>query len=121
METYNRILGACTSLVAGTPVEAEFARLFQPLGYLSPVSSQFAVQIAGGRARSLLAQLSGWLWSWPSAEVLLDQLVTALETAEAVAEEPAEKARLRGLIDGLKGAGREIAVQIVSAYLVRQV
>jgi hypothetical protein len=50
---------------------------------------------------------------------LLSELITALEAAEATTDEPAEKARFRGLIDGLKGSGREIAVSVVTAYLER--
>ena len=61
----------------------------------------------------------GWLGSWPSAEQLLSELVTALEQAEAEATEPIEKARLASLLEGLKGAGREIAVGVVTAYLTR--
>ena len=73
----------------------------------------------GDVARSTLAQLSGWLGSWPSAEQLLDELIVALETAEAETDDPAEKTRLRGALDTLRGAGREIAIGVVTSYLER--
>ncbi len=120
IETYNRARTESAELVAGMEAEDEFRRLFPLLGgHSSIVSDPINAAVEGDRARSLLAQLCGWLSSWPSAERLLAELVTALEAAEAQADEPAEKARLRGLIDGPKGAGRDIAVSVVSAYLER--
>jgi hypothetical protein len=49
----------------------------------------------------------------------LTELITALEAAEAEATEPVEKARLASVLEGLKGAGREVAIGVVTAYLTR--
>jgi hypothetical protein len=128
IDAYGRIRAVCVDLVAGTEAETEFDRLYPIIEPLNEATVDRAysrtlagarVAAAGGRARVLLAQLAGWLGSWPNAEQLLDELIAALEQAEAEATEPAEKERLASLLEGLKGAGRQIAVGVVTAYLTR--
>ena len=120
VETYNRTRGIVRSMVVGFEAELEFELLFAPVQPMPDglLNQPLVAAAETERARGLLAQLSGWLGSWPSAEVLLDELIVALEVAEAQAE-PEEKTRLRGLIDGLRGAGRDIAVDVIAAYLGR--
>ena len=120
VEAYNRIRLVCLDLVLGTEAEAEFDGLYPELPPFPDgmVAAVGAAAAAGDRARLLLGGLAGWLASWPSAEQLLAELVAALEKAEVDATEP-EKERLAGLLQGLKGAGREIAVGVVTAYLTR--
>ena len=120
VETYRSTRNVCLKLVAGTEVEDEFEALFPliaPLGNIHALRDQIEIAAASDRARILLAQLAGWLGSWPSAEQLLDELVTALEAAEVQADGPAEKARLASIREGLLGAGRQIAINVVSEYL----
>jgi hypothetical protein len=122
--TYLAIRSRCLQAVTGTDAENEFKQLF-PL--VDPVqeeearfgSDAFRLAAKAERARLLLAQLAGWLGAWPSAEALLAELITAVESAEAQAEEPAQKARLKALVEGLKGAGRDVAISVVAAYLAR--
>lgn len=123
VEAYRNTRSVCLALVAGTEVEQEFNALF-PL--VAPVAVPTAMSVdpiklgaEGDQARLLLVQLAGWLGSWPSAEQLLAELTTALEAAEAEATEPEEKARFRDMLDGLKGAGRQVAIEVIAAYLAR--
>jgi hypothetical protein len=121
VDTYNRLRLVCADLVKGTEAEPEFDGLYPQLPAVSDSTalSARASSIAGDRARVVLGGLAGWLAAWPSAEQLLDELVAALEEAEAGATEPEQKARLAGVLEGLRGAGREIAVGVVTAYLTR--
>src|SRR5437763_13381851 len=103
VEAYRSTREVCLHLVADTDVAAEFQALFPLIEPEPPPDRRrdpIATAAAGERARLLLAQLSGWLGSWPSAEALLDELVTALESAEAQTDEPKEKARLAGIREG---------------------
>jgi DNA-binding MarR family transcriptional regulator len=59
------------------------------------------------------------LGSWPSPESLLDQLVQAFNEAAEQETEPERKSRLRGVAEGLGGAGRTVALDLLSA-LIRQ-
>jgi hypothetical protein len=126
VEAYRSTRGICADLVTGTEAAAEFQRLFPdvppvPIEEMHSIAGidPISAKAQGDRAKLLLAGLSGWLGSWPSADELLRELITALETAEASAE-GAERERLRGVLDGLRGAGRDIAVAVISAYLNRQ-
>jgi hypothetical protein len=122
VDAYLNARAVCRGFVAGTDVEHEFDRLFpefSPLHEHELGSNPLTVSARGDRARLLLTGLAGWLAAWPSAEVLLAELITALETAEAQTDEPEQKARLAGLLEGLRGAGRQIAVNVVSHYLER--
>ena len=121
LQTYGNIRTEAAALAEGTEAEAEFLRLFPSIPQLSgsQLRNVRVASIAGDRARVLLAALSGWLGSWPSAERLLEELIHALEVAEATADDPDEKARLAGVLAGLRGAGREIAIGVVTAYLTR--
>ena len=122
IQTYLRVRSLCAEMVTGTDAAAEFDRLFPVIEAANDTSvntiETLTFSARGDSARSLLAQLGGWLGSWPSADQLLEELIHALEAAEARAE-GAEKARLAGLLEGLRGAGREIAIGVVTAYLER--
>jgi len=50
------------------------------------------------------------LGTWPSADVMLEQVIRALREAERSEARPEEKGKLRATIDYLVGAGRDIAV-----------
>jgi hypothetical protein len=122
-EAYRNTRTVCLDLVTGTDVEQEFNALFPFIGPVAAPSTMgidpIELAAKGDQARLLLAQLAGWLGSWPSADALLAELTTALEAAEAQTDEPDEKARLRNTLDGLRGAGRQIAIEVIAAYLAR--
>jgi hypothetical protein len=120
VQTYKRAHALCVDLVEDTDVEIEFLDIF-PTDAIEQVvgSENVESELAGDVVRLLLAQLSGWLGSWPSAEQLLNELITALEQAEATSTDPDEKSRLRAALDTLTGAGRDIAVGVVTGYLQR--
>lgn len=124
VDAYLTMRRRCSELVAGSEVETEFHDLFPevaPLQVVHGFSDTYQVGLAVDRARLLLGQLSGWLGSFPSAEALLADLIAALEQAEALSDEPAERERLAGVLSGLRGAGRQIAIDVIAAYLSRQI
>lgn len=125
VDTYLTLRQRCAELVSGTEVETEFRNLFPEIESAPHVSSYTGdrpyLDALARRARGLLGGLAGWLDSFPSAEALLDELIAALDRAEAEAEEPEEKERLAGLLTGLRGAGRQVAIEVIAAYLSRQV
>jgi hypothetical protein len=53
---------------------------------------------------------------WPSAESLADQLARAFEEAADREADPERKSALRAIAEGLLGAGRTVAVDLLSAY-----
>lgn len=125
VDTYLKTRARCAKLVAGTEAEAEFAELFPEVQQasirgLSQGFDPIRLSAQGDEAKLRLAALSGWLGSWPSADELLKELTLALEEAEATAEGE-DQARLRGILDGLRGAGRDVAVAVITAHLERQI
>jgi hypothetical protein len=59
------------------------------------------------------------LGSWPSAEPVVSQLAAALSEAADREPEPERKTRLREVAEGLGGAARQIAVEVIAARLGR--
>ncbi len=124
VETYVSARQRCLELVTGSDIEVEFRELFPEIENVDRVNSMsdpVLLATTGDRARLLLAKLGGWLGSLPSAEALLSDLITAIEHAEATTEVPEERERLASLLRGLRGAGRQIAIDVIAAYLARQV
>jgi hypothetical protein len=72
---------------------------------------------AGGRVARVYERTRRELGSWPSADVLLDQLVAALTRAADAEPEPERKGRLRAGAELLAGMARDIAVQTIAARL----
>ena len=120
-QAYMNARKVCLGLVSDTDVQDEFEALFPEVEVLEAAVTHNPMMLgaAGERARLLLAALGGWLASWPSAEQLLAELTTALETAEARTDEPEQKARFRNTLEGLEGAGRQVAIDVIAAYLAR--
>jgi hypothetical protein len=124
LRAYRNTREVCLKLVDGTDAATEFDTLFPliepiPMPHSMGRGDTIQMRAQGDQARLLLAQLAGWLGSWLSAEALLDELVRALEAAEVETDEPAARARLAGIREGLVGAGRQIAINVVSEYLKR--
>jgi hypothetical protein len=57
------------------------------------------------------------LGTWPSADVVLQQLVDALSRTAAEEPREEEKSRLRSAADVLAGMGRDIAVGVITARI----
>lgn len=53
---------------------------------------------------------------WPSPEGLVEALSEALERGADGSGDPQERTRLKTVADGLRGAGREIAIRVISSY-----
>lgn len=58
--------------------------------------------------------------AWPTAESLADQLARAFADAADREADPERKSALRSMADGLMGAGRTVAIELLSAYAKKQ-
>jgi len=57
------------------------------------------------------------LGSWPTPEVVVDQLAAELAAAADAEDEPERKGKLRAAGDALAGAARDLAVQVLASRL----
>jgi len=85
------------------------------------------VHLSGGwgtEASGLLTDVSERtrreLGSWPSAESLVDQLAQALRVAAEQEEEPQRRSRLSAAAETLGSVAREVAIKVLSEYLIRK-
>ncbi len=74
--------------------------------------SGFVTGVSGQTRRALGA--------WPGPEALLDQLVRVFTEAAERETEPDRKSKLRAIADGLAGAGRTVALDLIAAYFRQQ-
>jgi hypothetical protein len=57
------------------------------------------------------------LGSWPTPEVVVDELAAELSAAADAEDEPERKGKLRAAGDALAGAARDLAVQVLASRL----
>lgn len=51
---------------------------------------------------------------WPSADVLADRLVSALEAAAQKATDEVQRSKLKAVSDAMAGLGKEVLVQLIT-------
>jgi hypothetical protein len=73
-----------------------------------------------GGVRSISGEGRRLVGMWPTPETALDRMLAALEQIEATSDDPAKRGRARQLRDGLLGAGRDLAVEVIAATITRQ-
>jgi hypothetical protein len=92
------------------------AQALQDEGYLR-------LYLPGGMVRGHVAAVSGKarraVGSWPSAEIVVDELATALEKAAENEVDPERKSKLRSVADALGGVARAAAAGELQAILHR--
>lgn len=57
---------------------------------------------------------------WPSPEVMAERIVTGLEERAENEPDEAKRGRLRRAVEGMTGAGREIAVDVMAEVVKKQ-
>ena len=107
--------GRVASAMTGLPAD-DVERAFYALQgtFTGPVLARLGtgpealyVKEVTGEARQAVGQ-------WPTADSLVSQLTEAFKAAADQAGDPEEKGRLRRLAELLGGAGRDIAVSVIS-------
>jgi hypothetical protein len=73
-----------------------------------------------GGVRSISGEGRRLVGMWPTPETALDRMLAALEQIEATSDDPDERSRAARFRDGLLGAGRDLAVEVIAATITRQ-
>lgn len=101
--------------MTGLPAE-EVTRAFYALQgqYVGQVLARMGNWPAGVHVKEVTGDARRAVGQWPTAENLVSRLSEAFAVAADKEGDPDKKGRLRKLADGLGGAGRDIAVSVIS-------
>lgn len=81
----------------------------------SPWAARTALQVTVDRVRERARRELG---TWPTPNLLVDEIAAALARAADESSEPEQRSRLRAAADALYGFGRDIAVAVAARQLV---
>jgi hypothetical protein len=91
-------------------------RALQDAGYLTAYFAGMDSGVLGNVTERARREIG----TWPSPESLVDQLARALAEAAERETEPERKTKLRAAAEGIAGAGRSIALELVTAFFRQQ-